>query len=55
MFVVVINKFEGGVLEVNGPYERYNQAEWFIDNCVPYAWKEFSEIKNITKPEYERY
>lgn len=54
MFVVVINKLEGGVLEVNGPYEKYKQADWFVLNCVPNAWKEHTEIKNLTTPEYER-
>lgn len=53
MFVVVIQRFEGGILEANGPYEKYEQALWFLENCVPNAWKDYSEIKTLVTPEYE--
>ena len=53
MFVVIIQRFEGGILEANGPYEKYEQALWFLENCVPNAWKDYSEIKTLVTPEYE--
>lgn len=53
MFVVVIKSMNGdGVLEVNGPYEKFKDAEWFVNEFVPSAWKYHTVIKTLCTPEF---